>query len=59
MRRFRYRIARELIHIGLMIMPPSRFKDELLAVMYALHRKVLETIASKRDSARVASEKPE
>jgi hypothetical protein len=45
MRRFwkyqvRYRLARRLIHIGLFVMPPGRYKAELMERLWELYDEV-------------------
>lgn len=37
----RYRLARRLIHAGLWVMPPGRYKDDLLGCLWALYDKVM------------------
>lgn len=42
MSRLRYNIARTLIHVGLWIMPDSRYKRDLLELLWMLRAKVEE-----------------
>lgn len=41
----RYQLARHLIHIGLAIMPDSKFKTRLLDVLWSLRQEVETTIS--------------
>ena len=42
----RYRIARWLMHLGLSIMPPGRAKTEVLALLGAWGRHVMDTVSN-------------
>ena len=43
----RYRAARCLVHMGLWMMPDSRYKRELLALLWQLYDKVMIEAALK------------
>lgn len=45
MNKMRYRVARFLMHAGLRIMPPSRYKTELIGELDKLYLKVIVTNA--------------
>ena len=44
--RLRYQIARALIHAGLRVMPPSRYRRELNAALWTLGLRVQATVAA-------------
>ncbi len=44
----RYAVARQIIHLGLAVMPPGRFKTELLVALWSLRAKVSVAIAIDR-----------
>jgi len=50
MRLLRYRVSRFLIHLGLTLMPPGRYKGRLLEVLWSLHEEVLES--NSRDTSK-------
>lgn len=44
----RYRIARHIIHFGLWLMPDSRYKREVLAMLWQHHDHVVMTVETAR-----------
>lgn len=46
----RYRLARRLIHVGLWIMPEGRYKDGLMAALWALYDQVVTTTQLRQET---------
>jgi len=46
----RYRAAKSLIHLGLLVMPESRYKRDLLRTLYALTDHVAVSVALQNSS---------
>jgi hypothetical protein len=44
----RYRIARQLIHMGLWIMPNGRYKDALIGYLWMLYDQVIADVEAAK-----------
>jgi hypothetical protein len=57
--RSRYRVARTIIHAGLIIMPASRYKTRLLEVLWDLNAEVMDAVHGDTSKHRLHTTKYE